>query len=160
MKKNLNKLLLISLISFFVISILLFLSVRFYNFNLMSITKMFAEEVGPAGVVFFPLGILIDFALAIYLAILCLIIPCGVLLLKLVLMVIARLFQIGNQKKWKNIVSKVFIYISLVLMIFLGIYILLLFINTLNLFLLLSIVGKVVEIILVMKEIKKIRNLY
>lgn len=159
MKNNLNKLLLISLLSLIVVTIICWCAIMFDDFNLFYITgKIFLEDPG-VGVIFFPFTFLVDFGMAIFYLIMLFIFPFGTLLLVLVLQIFARLLQIGQSKKWKNIISKIFVYTSLVLQILLCVYLFLIFISTLNLIILLAIVVIIINIVLFIKEVKIINKL-
>lgn len=62
---------------------------------------------------------LVDIASEIVVLIIILIISSIILLLITISQFIARLSQIGNEKKWKNSTSKIFIYITIVLQVLL-----------------------------------------
>jgi len=157
MKNNINKLLIISIIVSIVSIILCNLSWEFSDFNLFTLTTKLFDENSHAGMILLPMTIMLDFSLALIYLIFLLLIPAALRLIIVSLVIIARLFQIGHNKKWKDTTSKVFIYISFALQILLALYFILFFINTLNLILLLVVVGVVVEIILFIKEFKNIR---
>lgn len=67
-----------------------------------------------------------ELTLVIIIIVMFLVIPIVVNLLTLIISLIARLFQIGESKNWKNMTTKVLLYVSIVLQGLLSIYILVL----------------------------------
>lgn len=70
------------------------------------------------------LAFLDELTVLILVAFICFVIPVGVNIFILIINIIARLFQIGTNKNWKNITSKVLLYFSVVLQGILNIYLL------------------------------------
>lgn len=155
MKKLTNKLLIITFISSMVATIFFVLAVRFTDFTLFSITSSLFEESSEAGLILFPISFLADFAAIFMYFFLIFIIPCLGLSISVIMQIIARLFQFGEIKKWKNITSKVFSYISLSLLILLFLYLILIFLSTFNIFLLFGTISVLVGIVLFIREMIK-----
>lgn len=155
MKRLTNKLLLITFVSSIVAIIFFVLAVQFNDFTLFSITNSFFEESTEIGLILFPISILADFAAIFMYFLLILIVPGLWLLVSIIMQIIARLFQIGEMRKWKDVTSKVFSYISLSLQILLFLYLILIFISTFNILLLFSIISVVVGIVIYIKEMVK-----
>lgn len=158
MKKSFNKLLIITLIGFIVVGIFCYLSVMFGNFNLFTITKYIINE-DPTTAIIAPFTILADIAILMALGFIYLIIPLSALFSALIFQSLARLFQIGENKKWKNVVSNVFTIISMVILFVLCIYIGIVFLFKLNLFMLLASIALIIEIKLFLKEYKVIKDI-
>lgn len=158
MKNIMKRMLLITGVCSLIVILFNYLSVYFDDFNLFAVTSYFFEQSPEAGAVFFPMAILADFANALAWIFVLFVIPSFVVIILFGIQLISRLFQIGGIKKWKNIVSKVLSYISISIQILLSIYLVLVFISTLNLFLLVSCCAIITAIVLNIKEIKKIKN--
>jgi len=158
MKKNLNKLIIISLISIFIIFILGCLAVKFSDFNLFSLTSNLFKEDKAAGVLLFPVTILADLGLIIFLGFILLVIPTGTTIIIFINQCIARLFQLGKEKQWKNTTSKVFTILSTSILIILVVTLSFVFLISLNLILLLLMSVIIVDIVLFIKEMKLINQ--
>ena len=167
MKKSLNFLLVLSVICFGLTLILNVCSITFNEFD-FKITNGIIESVndskgtpgsGEYFLIFGTLGILADLGLAFVILFLILGIPFfingGIMLLQ----GIARIFQIGIEKNWKNIFSKILTIISIIMQIFLCILFLFCLISNLNIskiLLFLSFAINVVSVVLFIKEFIKI----
>jgi len=158
MKKIFNKLLLISLIGFIVVTMFCYLSVLFGNFNLFAITEYIISE-DPAAAILSPFTILADLGAAIALGIIYFIIPLFALFAVFSFQALARMFQIGKNKKIKDNISNIFTTISKSVLIMLCIYIGIIFIFKFNLFLLLALMSLIFELKLFFKECKIIKEI-
>lgn len=157
MKKILTKMIIITLISYIVISFGYYLSVIFGNFTPFAITEYFVKN--EAGILS-PFSILADLAVAIAIGFMYFIIPEFIHFVAFISYCIARLFQIGEYKSWKDKVSNVFIIIAKVSLIILIVYTsFLLIISEFNIFLILAIAGIIYEMVLLNKEDKNIENI-
>lgn len=122
MKKNLLKLLVIAILCAIITLFFCFCSIK-YNSSFTT-TEQVINEVnegidspGAGWYLLFAGGtaVAIDFAMAISIMIFTLIIPGFLLFMIVVSQSIARLIQIGTEKKCKNTTSNIFTYISIVL---------------------------------------------
>ncbi|MBQ7137049.1 MAG: hypothetical protein IJO43_03650 [Bacilli bacterium] len=138
MKKRLNFLLILSIIFLVVTIVLGFLAIRFDGFNFPFLSKMsetfnnMENDPGAGWYLIFAGGaaILGDLALGLLLVWYIIFVPFIMNLLIIILQGIARLFQIGVEKDWKKIVSKVLTVLSIIIRILLCL--LLLFISLLG----------------------------
>lgn len=72
----------------------------------------------------FPAGFLLEAASYIYIGVICVATPIIANMIMCMLSIVARLFQIGMEKRWKNITTKVLLIISIVLQVILSVYVL------------------------------------
>ncbi|MBE6150422.1 MAG: hypothetical protein E7162_01205 [Firmicutes bacterium] len=158
MKNIIKRMLLITGVCSVIVILFSYLSVYFADFNLFTVTSYFFEQSPEVGLVLFPIAILADLANALALMFVMFVIPSFIAIIIFGIQLISRLFQIGGIKKWKNTVSKVLSYISISIQILLSIYLVLIFISTLNLLLIVSCGAIITAIVLNIKEIKKIKN--
>lgn len=125
MKKNLLKLLVIAILCAIITLFFCFCSIK-YNSSFTSFTtieqvineiKECIDSPGASWYLLFIGGtaVAIDFAMAISIMVFTLIIPGFLLFMIVVSQSIARLIQIGTEKKCKNTTSNIFTYISIVL---------------------------------------------
>ncbi len=159
MKNVIKKMLLITGVCSVIVILFNYFSVYFADFNLFAVTSYFFEQSPEAGVIFFPISFLADIANALAWMFLMFVIPSFVAIVIFVFQLVSRLFQIGNVKKWKNTVSKILSYISISIQILLSIYLVLIFISTLNLLLLVSCSAIITSVVLNIKELKKIKKI-
>ena len=126
MKKSLSFLLYLSMACLVLTAVLNFTSFVFDDFNLFPITNEVVEnfnemEDNPSSGWYLILAgggaLLADFTIGIALVFILVFIPIMMNLLIIVFQIIARLFQIGAEKKWKNIVSKVFTVFSIIVQV-------------------------------------------
>lgn len=158
MKNIIKRMLLITGVCSVIVILFSYLSVYFADFNLFTVTSYFFEQSPEVGLVLFPIAILADLANALALMFVMFVIPSFIATIIFGIQLVSRLFQIGGIKKWKNTVSKVLSYISISIQILLSIYLVLIFISTLNLLLIVSCSAIITAIVLNIKEIKKIKN--
>lgn len=158
MKNIIKRMLLITGVCSVIVILFSYLSVYFADFNLFTVTSYFFEQSPEVGLVLFPIAILADLANALALMFVMFVIPSFIAIIIFGIQLVSRLFQIGGIKKWKNTVSKVLSYISISIQILLSIYLVLIFISTLNLLLIVSCGAIITAIVLNIKEIKKIKN--
>lgn len=158
MKNIIKRMLLITGVCSVIVILFSYLSVYFADFNLFTVTSYFFEQSPEVGLVLFPIAILADLANALALMFVMFVIPSFIAIIIFGIQLVSRLFQIGGIKKWKNTVSKVLSYISLSIQILLSIYLVLIFISTLNLLLIVSCGAIITAIVLNIKELKKIKN--
>lgn len=158
MKDIMKKMLLITGICSLLVILFNYFSVYFDDFNLFAVTSYFFEQGPEVGVILFPISLLADFAAALAWMFLMFVIPSFIAIVIFVIQLVSRLFQIGSIKKWKNTVSKVLSYISISIQILLSIYLVLVFISTLNLLLLVSCSAIITSVVLNIKEMKKIKG--
>lgn len=158
MKNIIKRILLITGVCSVIVILFSYLSVYFADFNLFTVTSYFFEQSPEVGLVLFPIAILADLANALALMFVMFVIPSFIAIIIFGIQLVSRLFQIGGIKKWKNTVSKVLSYISISIQILLSIYLVLIFISTLNLLLIVSCGAIITAIVLNIKEIKKIKN--
>lgn len=138
MKKSLNFLLILSIICLALISVLCFSSIVFNEFN-FPFTNEVAEnfnnmEEGNPGSGWYLLfaggvALLGDFTILFFFVFLLIFVPFVMNFLIVIIQGVARLFQIGLEKKWKNIVGKVLTVISIIIEILLCIILLFIFIS-------------------------------
>ena len=125
MKKNLLKLLVIAILCAIITLFFCFCSIK-YNSSFTSFTtieqvineiKECIDSPGAGWYLLFIGGtaVAIDFAMAISIMVFTLIIPGFLLFMIVVSQSIARLIQIGTEKKCRNTTSNIFTYISIVL---------------------------------------------
>lgn len=158
MKNIIKKMLLVTGVCSVIVILFNYLSVYFNDFNLFAVTSYFFEQSPETGVIFFPISFLADLANVLAWMFLMFVIPSFIAIIIFGIQLISRLFQIGGTKKWKNTVSKVLSYISISIQILLSLYLLLVFISTLNLLLLVSCSAIITSIVLNIKEMKKIKS--
>ena len=124
MKTFFTKLLVVSLICAILIFILCLTTISINNFNFLITEKILDSVNGIEGIMpgigeyFLIMGgmaFMSDFAIRFLYIFIILIIPSFILLAIIFSQSIARLFQLKSEKKWKNITSKIFTYISLIL---------------------------------------------
>ena len=72
----------------------------------------------------FPAGFLLEAASYIYIGVICVTTPIIANMIMCMLSIVARIFQIGTEKRWKNITTKVLLIISIVLQGLLSVYVL------------------------------------
>lgn len=170
MKKILNKLLIISIICAIISFILCFFSARSNDFDFTTtkgvineVNEMGSDNPGAGWYLLFAGGTAatIDFAMAISIMIFTLIIPGFLLFMIVVSQSIARLIQIGTEKKWKNTTSKVFTYISIVLQVLVCLSLLFNILSNLivnKMLLVIALVLDIVCVVLFIKELSKIKK--
>jgi len=122
MKKSLNFLLILSIVCLIVTLVLNYCAITFNDFG-FQLTKQVANNVsemngnpgtGEYLIIFGTLGLLADLAIIFVILILLLVVPFFTCVTVIIFQIIARLFQIGEEKKWKDIVSKVFTVLSII----------------------------------------------
>ena len=163
MKKSYTKLLIIAIICLLATYLLSILSIRFIFVFTEEVKETVEQMNGAPGTgeyLIFGGGIAIvsDIALAFAHAIM-LGIAFFMLFLIIVSQSIARLVQIGNEKKWKNTTSKVFTTISIVFQVFVCIYLLFLMISDLminKILFALVLILNIVSAVLFIKELRKL----
>lgn len=170
MKKILNKLLIISIICAIISFILCFFPARSNDFDFTTtkgvineVNEMGSDNPGAGWYLLFAGGtaVTIDFAMAISIMIFTLIIPGFLLFMIVVSQSIARLIQIGTEKKWKNTTSKVFTYISIVLQVLVCLSLLFNILSNLivnKMLLVIALVLDIVCVVLFIKELSKIKK--
>lgn len=128
MKKFYTKLLIVSIICTILVFILCFITLFINGFDFLATENVIdelnsADRDMPGGAEYFLIkggfSLLTDFTVGLAYLFITLIIPSFILLAIILSQSIARLFQISTEKKWKNITSKIFTYISLLLQILL-----------------------------------------
>ena len=166
MKKSLNSLLVWSIIFMVITVILGFFAMRFDGFNFPFLSKVsetfngMENNPGSGWYLIFAGGaaLLSDLALGFLLVWYVIFVPFLLNLLITSLQGIARLFQIGVEKNWKNIVSKSLTIISIIIKIILCLLLLLvLFIGfqVSQIILFVSLCVNIVGVVLFIKEYKK-----
>lgn len=171
MKKIYNKLLIVAIICGVLSAILCCLSAMNYKFDFPATNNVVNETInlgsdnpGSGWYLLFAggAGLAVDFAGAVATLLLILLIPCSILLAIIISQGIARLVQIGMQKRWKNITAKTFTYISITLQIVLCLMLLFLMMSNLScnkILLLLALIANVICVVLFIKELKKSKKI-
>jgi len=170
MKKSLNFLLILSIIVLVLTLVINVSSIVFNDFDLFPMTSEIVENVensesGDPGagwlLLFTPFSIVGDFALAALLLVCVVIFPlwcCGIMI---ILQAAARLFQIGQEKKWKDIIGKVLTVISIITQVVLCIVLAFCLICNLDiskLLLFVSIIIHITSVVLFIKEFIKMNK--
>ena len=171
MKKNLLKLLVIAILCAIITLFFCFCSIKYNSsFTSFTTTEQVINEVNEgidspgAGWYLLFIGgtaVAIDFAMAISIMVFTLIIPGFLLFMIVVSQSIARLIQIGTEKKWKNTTSKVFTYISIVLQVLVCLSLLFNILSNLivnKMLLVIALVLNIVCVVLFIKELSKIKK--
>lgn len=171
MKKNYNKLLIIAIICGLISAILCYLSAINYKFDFATTNNVVNEAVnmgndnpGAGWYLLFAGGVSFttEFASAIAILLLILLIPCSILSAIIISQCIARLAQIGVQKRWKDVIAKILTYISITLQIVLCLILLFLIISNLScnkILLLFALIVNVICIVLFIKELTKAKKI-
>lgn len=166
MKKSLTKLLIIGIICLVVTYLLSILSTKI-NFVFTNEVQQTVEEMngvpGSGAYLIFggAMAITADLALAFAHAIM-LGIAFFMLFIIIILQIIARLVQIGDEKKWKNTTSKTLTTISVALQILLCIYLLFIMISNFminKILFALVLALNITTVVLFIKELKKMKKL-
>ena len=151
--KKLSKELLISGIFAILIIVLSLVLFRLANFNLLNGNNQVTDLSSVIGLS------AAAFAGALALTIICVIIPIGGVIIEFLFTLIARLFNIGEVRKWKNIVSNIFFILALIIHILLSIvYIYIIFTIKSEIYLIplfLSLIALVLMIIIYAKKVEK-----
>lgn len=169
MKKNLTKLLIISIICW-IISIILFFGVAKNNILQFSFANHVANDVEKVEVdniaarwyllIFGGMSAVADITIVFAKFMTVILIPSGMALAIMISQLIARLVHIGKNKTWKNTTSKFFTYISLFLQFLLCLILIIILLSNIILnktLMILALIIDIISIILFIKEIKKIR---
>lgn len=170
MKKIFSKLLIIAILCTIITLTLCVCSVYDMGNAQNSVTEEIIGEVvdnnSPASswLLFWGLGIgaMADIGSALVIGFLVLIIPGFLLLMIVILQSIARLIQVGAEKHWKNITSKVLTYISIVLQFLICFSLLFNILSNLlirKFVLVIALVLNIVCIVLFIKELSKIKKM-
>lgn len=120
MKKNFSKLLIIAFLCLFLTLLLCVFSINIGNANSLTedIISLTVDTNAPLFLLFgLGVGLLGDLSYAIIISFTVLILPTFLLLIITILQIVARLMQIGVEKHWKNITSRVLTWISIVLQV-------------------------------------------
>ena len=170
MKKSFTKLLVISMICAILSFALCIFSIKTNNFN-FSTTKEVVNDVNEmgsdnpgAGWYFLWAGgtaAMVDMAIGFAYLFLIILIPGFMLFIIIVSQCIARLVQIGEEKNWKNITSKVFTYISMTLQFLLVLVLIFDLVSNLSvnkILLVLALTLNISSIVLFIKELLKIKK--
>lgn len=133
MKKVYTRLLLISIICAIISLLLCFISIKTENFD-FSLTESVVDEVNemesdnPGGGWYFLFAggsaMMLDFAIGFFAIFFVFFVPAILYFIIVLSQIISRIVQIGENKKWKNITSKVFTYISVIFQVILCIILL------------------------------------
>ena len=168
MKKNLLKLLVIAILCAIITLFFCFCSIK-YNSSFTTTEQVINEVnegIDSPGAGWYLLftgrtAVAMDFAMAISIMIFTLIIPGFLLFMIVVSQSIARLIQIGTEKKWKNTTSKVFTYISIVLQVLVCLSLLFNILSNLivnKMLLVIALVLNIVCVVLFIEELSKIKK--
>ena len=125
MKKNINKIMLITFVSLIFIALTCFISTKVYENNLNDLfttSKRFIDT-DSFKAVFGTFGLISGIYMLLFYYSTLVFVPVLIILIALVLQIIARLFQIGQPKEWKDITTKVLAWLSIIPFIVLCIYI-------------------------------------
>ena len=158
MKKSYNKLLIISIAFSVVIMVICYLSAKMpqLTFTQEAIDKVHQMNGAPGSgeflLITLPITLLADFGSIFAIFIFNILLPGTTLLSIILLQIIARLFQIGDEKRWKNITSFIITILTSVTILSL-LYILLMCIGALKY---LAIMLGIVMIVLFIIELIKI----
>ena len=168
MKKSLNYLLILSVICLALTSVLCFSSIIFSDFNLFPVSSEVVENVNNAGegnpgagwylLIVGGIGLGADLAMGFILIFILLFIPFFMNIFIIASQGIARLFQIGLEKNWKNTVSKVFTVISIIIQTLLCLLLLLILLTNLEIskiLLFLALALNITSIVIFIKEFTK-----
>lgn len=171
MKKIYNKLLIISIICAIISFILCFFSAISNDFEFTT-TKGVVNEVNEMGsdnpgagwylLIGGGTAAMVDIAAGIANLIIIILIPSFMLFLIMISQCIARLVQIGQQKKWKDITSKIITYISIVLQIILCLLLIFNLLSNLSfnrILLFLALILNIACLVLSIKELAKIKQI-
>lgn len=120
MKKSCNILMIVSIIFSIIIMTLCFIPIEFIGGSYTeAVFDKISEMNGAPGsgelfAIVMPFTLMSDFTKIVFLAVFNILIPGATLLSVIILQVGARLFQIGENKKWKNIVSFILTVFSII----------------------------------------------
>lgn len=114
MKNRINKIMDITFISFLLIAITCFISTRMYESKAIDLIVASKELINSYSAIFGMIGIFSGMVITLFYYSVLLFMPVVFVLIAQILQLIARLFQIGNDKKWKNITSKIFSWLSII----------------------------------------------
>lgn len=168
MKRNFTKLLIISIICAIITFSCCFFSNKYMDYNFFSITEGIVNDVNQmesdnpgAGwylLIFGGGSLITEFGIVLLYFIFVIVIPGFILFIIMASQGIARLVQIGNEQKWKNTTSKVFTYISLVLLILFCLELLFVISILKNILLLIALILSIVCVVLFIKELKEMKK--
>lgn len=170
MKKNFSKLLIIAFLCLIITVFFCIFSIYNMDNTQNPKTGQMVEKVdtdspaaGYAVLAGLGIGTMSDIGSAIIIFTTVLLIPSFLLLIIVILQMIARLMQIGIEKHWKNITSKILTYISIVLQ-FLVCFVLLFDIlsslTTGKFMLVLAFILNIASIVLFIKELSEIKKVF
>lgn len=167
MKKRYNFLLFLSSIGLVLTAVLCFSSILFEDFNfnafnafIDNVNNSSKDDPGLGWYILLAGGasLAVDILTGFAIAILVVFIPVGLQLGVVLLQVLARIFQTGNAKKWKNVTSQVLTIISILVQLLLC-YVLILNIisnfDVSNILLFLALALNIASIVLFIKELVK-----
>lgn len=164
MKRNFTKLLIISIICAIITFVCCYFSGKYMDYKFFSITEGIVNDVNQMGsdnpgagwylLIFGGGSLITEFGIVLLYFIFVIVIPALILSLVILLQVIARLFQIGNEKEWKRTTSKVLTYISMSFQILLGLELLSMIFALNNILLAIALISSIVGVVLFIKELK------
>ena len=164
MKKNLTKLAIISIVCGIVLIMLCYFSIKYTpSFGQVydEVVNELGSDSGVGELIGLPISAVTEMGIVIVYGFI-LLIPSAMIFIIILLQIIARLMQLGNEKNWKNITSKILTYISMVIQIFLSIILLFYIFSNLKvnkILLMIAFIINVICIITFIIELKKIRSL-
>ena len=163
MKKSLTKLAIISIVCGIVLIMLCYFSIKYKpSFGQVydEVVNELGSDSGVVGLIGLPISAVTEMGIVIVFGFI-LLIPSAMIFIIILLQIIARLMQIGNEKNWKNITSKVLTYISMAIQIFLCIILLFYIVNfrVNKILLTIAFIINIICIITFIMELKKIRSL-
>ncbi len=173
MKKSYTKLLIITIVCAIAILVLCILAIKYNNtYQPFAATEQVINEVKEAGsdtpgageylLIAGGTSLAVDFATVLAITIFTIAIPGFLMFIILISQLIARLVQIGEEKKGKNTTSKVFTIISIVLQIILCTYQLFIIICEFEInkiLLSLTLILNITSVVLYIIELKKIKKI-
>lgn len=168
MKRNFTKLLIISIICAIITIFFCFISIKYIDYHPFSTTEGVINEViqkgsgypGAGWYLLFAGGtaLFIDFGFMLTCLAFVILIPAFIWFLVIVLQGIARLMQIGIEKKWKNTTSKVLTYISMSILILLCLELVYMIFVLNNMLLVIALFSSIVGVVLFIKELKVMKT--
>ncbi len=166
MKKNLTKLTIISIVCGIVSIMLCYFTIKYisspsFEESYEEVVNEIGDDSGVGKLIGIPIAGVAKLGIVI-LGVFILLIPSAIIFIIILLQIIARLMQIGNEKKWKNTTSKILTYISMVIQIFLSIILLFYIFSNLKVNKVLLIIAFIINVICIITfiiELKKIRSL-
>ena len=168
MKRIFNKLLVISLVCSILSVLLCIISIgNFDSYTLDAIDEMQSNNntddvSGYANLMKVSLSMFLDVGGILGYFIFVVLIPGLILFVIVILQAFARLFQIGNEKKWKNIVSRILSYISIFFQVLVCIVLILDFFRSLSvnkILLIVVFILNIISIVMFFYELSNIKKL-